>query len=321
MSGHLRGLARLVGRHFRWIAAVGTLVGLGLALYSQRGAIADFDWSLSWPAFIAAVCLFALPALLQGISFWVILRSLGVPSRFGETLVIWSRSFLLRYAPTGALAFVLRVRERERLGASSAAVWTASAYEQLASLAGGAIACVVAFAVAGSRPPLIAIGVCAAAVGLAVAIRPRFLGSLAQRLLAARGIDVPTLMRGRMLVVAIALNVAGWLATGAATWTLIDAVSERPTPPVAWLIGVYAFAWLLGFLVPLLPGGLGLRDGTLAVLLATRFGTGPATAIALALRLANTLGELVAVGLVEFLYAARRLRAGTPDAPTTRSLH
>ena len=65
---------------------------------------------------------------------------------------------------------------------------------------------------------------------------------------------------------------------------------------------MYAFAWLLGFVVPLLPGGLGLRDGTLATFLATRVGTGPATALAIALRLANTLGELLAIGLTEGVY-------------------
>jgi uncharacterized membrane protein YbhN (UPF0104 family) len=54
--------------------------------------------------------------------------------------------------------------------------------------------------------------------------------------------------------------------------------------------------------VPLLPGGLGLRDGTLATFLATRVGTGPATALAIALRLANTLGELVAIGVTEAGY-------------------
>jgi uncharacterized membrane protein YbhN (UPF0104 family) len=57
-----------------------------------------------------------------------------------------------------------------------------------------------------------------------------------------------------------------------------------------------------GFVVPLLPGGLGLRNGTLIAFLATTRGVGAATAIAIALRLANTLGEFLAVGLVELAY-------------------
>jgi hypothetical protein len=54
----------------------------------------------------------------------------------------------------------------------------------------------------------------------------------------------------------------------------------------------------------LLPGGLSLRDGTLIAFLATTTGVGAATAIAIALRLANTLGEFLAIGMVELNYQA-----------------
>jgi hypothetical protein len=303
----LRELAAVVGRHFKPIAAVATVVGVAIALATQREAIAEFEWRLSWRAFLASVLLFALAPLAQGVSFWLILRLLGLPSRFDEALLIWMRSFLLRYAPTGALAFVIRIRERERLGASSAQVWTASGYEQLVALASGAVACLAGFAFARAWPPLVALAVSAIVITAAVAVSPRLLGGIAQRFLASRGLDVPALLRGRALALVIAINAAGWLATGAATWTLIDALVEEETPGLAWLIGVYAFAWMLGFIVPLLPGGLGLREGTLVVFLATRFGVGVATALVLALRLANTLGEFAAIGVTELVYRLWRL--------------
>ncbi|MBA3332043.1 MAG: flippase-like domain-containing protein [Actinobacteria bacterium] len=311
LSARLRRLASVLGPHFKLLAAVGTLAGVALALFTQREAIAEFDWQLSWRAFLGSVLLFAVAPLVQGLCFWLVLRGLGLPTRFDEALVIWTRSFLLRYAPTGALAFVIRIRERERLEATSGEVWTASGYEQLVALVSGAIVCVLGFALAQLWPPLAAIGICAAALAVAVAVRPRFLGRVGQKLLAERGIDVPRLLRGRALAAVIVINALGWVATGAATWTLVNALSEEPTPAFAWLVGVYAFAWLLGFLVPLLPGGLGLRDGTLVVFLATRFGTGVATALVLALRLANTLGELLAIGLTELVYRIWRRRRGT----------
>jgi len=137
---------------------------------------------------------------------------------------------------------------------------------------------------------------------LAVAARPAFFRRLSARLVEKRGLALPTLLRGRLLAVVIAVNTLGWLATGAAGYLLVHALASGEDVSVAWLTGVYAFAWLLGFVVPLLPGGLGLRDGTLATFLATRVGTGPATALAIALRLANTLGELLAIGLTEGVY-------------------
>jgi glycosyltransferase 2 family protein len=303
----VRKLAGVFSRHFQPIAAVGTVVGIAVALYSQRAAIADFDWHLSWGAFLASVLLFALAPVVQGVSFWVILRRLGLPSRFDEALLIWMRSFLLRYAPSGALALVIRIRARDRLSATSAEVWTATGYEQLAALASGAVACLAGFAAARAWPPLLALALCGAVIAVSVAVRPGFLGGLVKRSLASRGFDLPALLRGRALALVIAINAVGWLATGAATWTLIDALAEADTPNLAWLIGVYAFAWMLGFIVPLLPGGLGLREGTLVVFLATRFGVGVATALVLALRLANTLGEFVAVGLSEVAYRLWRL--------------
>ena len=71
-----------------------------------------------------------------------------------ETLRIWARSFLLRYEPSGAVGFVYRVRERERLGATTPQVLTATGYEQLAAVTAGALVAVAAFVAAGGRPPL-----------------------------------------------------------------------------------------------------------------------------------------------------------------------
>jgi glycosyltransferase 2 family protein len=79
----------------------------------------------------------------------------------------------------------------------------------------------------------------------------------------------------------------------------VRALSGGADPNFFWLTAAYAFAWLLGFLVPFLPGGLGLREGTLVAFLAPTYGVGVATTLALALRLANTLGEFAAIGAVE----------------------
>jgi hypothetical protein len=310
--------ARTFGRWFKPIAAVATIVGVAIALYGQREAIREFDWQLSWPALLASVLLFALPPVVQGFSFWLILRFLGVHARVDDALLVWMRSFLLRYAPTGALAFVIRVRERGRLGgAPTSTILAASGYEQLVALASGAIACLLGFAVAGAWPPFLALAVSGAVIAAAVAVRPRFLGRPLQRLLARRGVELPTLLRGRLLAVVVAVNALGWIATGAAAWTLVAALTTEDVPDLAWLVAVYAFAWMLGFLVPLFPGGLGLRDGTLVVFLATRFGAGAATGLALALRLANTLGELVAIGLTELAYLVWRVGFGRARAVHT----
>jgi hypothetical protein len=64
---------------------------------------------------------------------------------------------------------------------------------------------------------------------------------------------------------------------------------------------------MLGFVIPFLPGGLGLRDGTLAALLAAPYSPALAAALALAVRFIGALGQLVAVGVTELAYAATAL--------------
>ncbi|TML69536.1 MAG: hypothetical protein E6G14_07260 [Actinobacteria bacterium] len=89
------------------------------AIYSSAtNAISTIDWGASWRYLaLAALCFSAVP-LAQALSFWLILRLLGARAPLGDALRIWSWSYVLRYAPSGALAVVYRVREKERLRAT-----------------------------------------------------------------------------------------------------------------------------------------------------------------------------------------------------------
>ena len=119
-----------------------------------------------------------------------------------------------------------------------------------------------------ARPPLLADVVLVAALCAAVAPRPAFLGRWVQAQLAGRGLEMPEVMRGRHLAGIVAVNALGWISTGAACYLLIGSLTDGSMPSFLWLTGAYAFAFLLGFIVPLLPGGLGLRDGAVVAFLA-----------------------------------------------------
>jgi len=97
----------------------------------------------------------------------------------------------------------------------------------------------------------------------------------------------------------VALNLAGWAATGAGAYTLVRALGAGGELDAYLLLGAFALSWLLGVLVPLAPGGLGLRDASLIVSLTSAVGSGVATALAVALRLVSFAAELLAVALLE----------------------
>ena len=77
------------------------------------------------------------------------------------------------------------------------------------------------------------------------------------------------------------------------------------------MAGVYACAWIIGTVTPGAPGGLGVREAILVLLLAPYCGEGVAVAAALFLRIATTLADLLSflIGLVW-----RRMVYGGPAA-------
>jgi dolichol-phosphate mannosyltransferase len=288
-----------ISRRLRPLLAITAVLGLAWAGWSQREAIASFDWSVDRGLLVLAVALFAVAPLLQGLTFALGLRRVGAAGSPGALARMWARSFLLRYEPSGVVGFAYRVTARERVGASTAQVMTVTGYEQLAVVVAGAAAAMAGFLGAGVHPPVLAIVLFAAAVVIAVAARPAFVGGWLHDRLRARGIETAGPLRGRTLALMVAIDAAGWVATGLGAWTLARALGATAGLDAFLLVGAFALSWLLGVLVPLAPGGLGLREGSLILSLGAAVGAGPATALALALRLVSFAGELVAIAVAE----------------------
>jgi dolichol-phosphate mannosyltransferase len=307
--------------HLRQLMGAIAVLGLAWAGWSQRDAIAAFDWSADRGQLALAVALFAVAPLLQALTFALGLKRIGADGRASALAKVWARSFLLRYEPSGAVGFVYRVTARERVGASTAQVLTVTGYEQLAVVVAGAAAAMAGFLGAGVDPPVLAIVLLVAALVAATAARPRFVGGWLHDRLKARGIETAGPLRARTLATMVAFDAAGWIATGLGAWTLARALGASGGLDAFLLLGAFALSWLVGVLVPLAPGGLGLREGSLIVSLTTAIGAGPATALALALRLASFAGELVAIAVAELaaLALARREAKPIPAATATSS--
>ena len=304
-----------ISRRLRPLLAVTAVLGLAWAAWSQREAIASFDWSVDRWLLALAVALFAVAPLLQGLTFALGLRRVGAGGPGGALARMWARSFLLRYEPSGVVGFAYRVTARERVGASTAQVLTVTGYEQLAVVVAGAAAAMAGFVGAGVDPPLAAIVLFVGALIAAVAARPAFVGGWLHDRLKARGIETAGPLRGRTLALMVALDAAGWIATGLGAWTLARALGATAGLDAFLLLGAFALSWLLGVLVPLAPGGLGLREGALIVSLGAAIGAGPATALALALRLVSFAGELVAIAVAELAALGLGRRADAPPSP------
>ena len=211
-------------RHVRTLLALSMVATLAFALWARRDDLAAFDWSVNPLALTGAALLLAVPGLVQAGTFVVALRRVGAGARWRPALKVWARSWLLRYEPSGAVGFAYRVGARERLEATTPQVLTATAYEQLAAIAGGALAAPIGFAIAGLQPPAIALVAAAVAVLTLVALRPAWLGGWVQRRLQARGIAAAAPLRGRAVAVLVAVHAAGWAATAGGVALLAGAL-------------------------------------------------------------------------------------------------
>jgi hypothetical protein len=283
-----------------------TLAAVGIVLWSQRHAVASFPWRVSWPSLVLAALLFSVPPLLGATAFWVVLRRLA-PVAFGPTLRLWMRSFVARFVPGGVVTLAVRLDGCRRLGASPRGMLTATAYELFAAAFGGAAAAALSFGLQGDRPPAFALAVVLGLLGAPV-VAPRLSG-----LRFARALPRLERVSKRTLACACLISAASWLPAGAAVWVLTDGLAAS-TADIRFVTGAYALAWLVGFVVVFAPSGLGVREAMLVALLASRFGLGPATVIALMLRFANVLGDLTAAAATETVAVAAALAGGGPEA-------
>ncbi len=290
---------RWAWQNFRIVAGVAFVVGLTLALLSNREAVSAVDWSIDPLALAGAVALMAVAPLLQAWTLGLALRRLGAAAPLAGTLRVWARSFVLRYEPSGVVGFAYRVRERDRIGATTSQALTAAGYEQLAAVVAGIIAAVAGFVLAGVNPPLAALVLLVVIGGVALALRPAWLGDRLARWAARRGIAVAGPLRQRTLAQMVVIDLAGWATTACGLALFAHGLVGDAAPGAFLLLGAFGLSWVAGVLLPLLPAGLGPRDAVLVVGLAGVMGTAAAASLAIALRVVSFASELVAVAIAE----------------------
>jgi hypothetical protein len=201
--------------------------------------------------------------------------------------------------------------------ASAEQVLAAYAYEHVGSLAAGAAACLAIFGIAGGLPPLLPLTIAVAALVHAFVARPGVAGRAAQAIARRFGLHVEIVLSGRAVADVFAVNLVGWFGTGTAVQILVLGLVED-APGFTWLVGAYTAGYLVGFVTSLAPGGIGAREGTLVALFTARWGVGVSTALSLAIRLANVVGELLAAAVVHASYGvslARKFLASGFGAP------
>jgi len=253
-----------------------------------------------------------------------ILQASATPVRLGPALRAYVISHLGKYVPGKAMVVVVRAGLVVPYGARASTAAFATFYETLVMMSAGGIVAAIGFATAtGSEPAplklpgwgplhlsfykLVALAGLGLGLGFLIVVLPVVFGRLARLVsLPIPGVGpeaLPRLTAG-LLVRGLSWSAAGWILLGFSQLAVVCAFDRAGAERLLALglvpvvVAGVALATVAGFVVAVLPGGLGVREGVLMSVLAPALGTDASVVAALALRLVWVIAELVVAAVL-----------------------
>lgn len=240
------------------------------ALYRNGGAwlssIKEHPWSLNIPRLAVSALILAVTLALTPHGWVMICREMGSSIDSAELYAAWYASQLGRYIPGKVWLFAGRAGFLKAKGMKTSRAAATTAYELFFSVASVGL---VSLCAAVLTPGLIsgttekaAVTAAAAAVLLLPLLHP------VQKILCRkRGISVESLPSPAGTVKIIVFFAALWVARGGALYLLLTGAGMENIQPVRALAAA-PLSWLAGYIVVIVPGGLGVREAVAAALAA-----------------------------------------------------
>ena len=312
--------SRLV-RHIVLAGALGGAVALGLALVANLpatlDALARFRWRLL-PLVLAAVL---LNWALRFVKWHYCVRRLSIPLPIGQSALVFLGGFTMAISP-GKFGEVLKaLLVRNLVGTEVGRTTSVVMVERLTDVAG--LLLLSGLGATALPHGRLLLGTVAALLVLAIAVlRTPALSRVArrlipERLLIRRVVDPVrgflgagrALLAPGVLAVTVLLSIVSWFFECLAFFLILRGLEAELSVLAATFL--YAFASLAGAM-SMLPGGLGVAEGSLTGLLVS-LGTAPPRAAAATLLVrALTLWLAVGLGLATLALAFR----GAPQEST-----
>jgi uncharacterized membrane protein YbhN (UPF0104 family) len=300
---------RKLFRLAQWIFAAAVLFFAVTSLATQwdkvGSRLSDIQFGWEWISVATAVVLVTYALLIEG---WR--RVLGAWDShlpFSQASRIWFLSSLGKYVPGNIWSLTaMGVMARQR-GLSAVAAAGSSVIMQMVSLVTGTAIVMVTSAKLLGQPLLVGAAVLILVIVLLSA--PRFLPPLAVWVSTLIGRDIaPPSVPATSIWTAAVASTLSWLFYGLAFQLFVRGLLGTAPGEISSYIAVYTAAYILGFISPIAPAGLGVRELTLAAFM-TQLGLAneaDAALVAIAARLWLTIVELVPSGLYVAAGARRK---------------
>lgn len=243
--------------------------------------------------------LYAAAGLLLATAWVRLLKCCGQASSSTRSgLMIYARTQIAKYLPGNVFHLVSRHISGRAIGLDHTPMVFAAWLEALALVSAATVLAVLGFA-AWKEPfggtellplTILAIGLALAApIGVAVLIP--LLGRLTCLPPPGATTPTPTLVRG--IAGPFLLYLLFFAVAGSVLWLQGLGLGETNTAVLPQVISIAAASWILGFLTPGAPAGIGVREALLIAGLSDGLGIGNAELIALAFRGCTLIGDLL----------------------------
>jgi hypothetical protein len=316
-----------VRRWLPWIERIAGLVVVAfLVLYLARNwsQVAAHPWRIDWPRLaLATVCVLA--AYSGFVLTWRrILGHLGGRLSVRDAHRIWYLGNLGRYVPGKVLQLAGTAYLARAKGVSPVLTVSASLTSQVFVLVAGLLIAAATLPELGAATTtelsvLWTVGLAVAALLVLIVLSPILdtIYRFALRLIGKSEYHASIPVRERIVLLAVSL--LAWGALGTGFWLFVGSVAPLEADAVLPMIGISAAGYVGGYLAVFVPGGLGVREGLYALLLAAYVPPPMAVAIAILCRLWLTACELLPVSILAGRYGFADLRAGGSD-PSPRPI-
>lgn len=291
------------------MALVVAIVGyLCWQVYSGRSALTSLQ--PQWDALTLAGAILSAIAAYQCLFIgWVmLLRRTGHYSagQAGSYLRIWWISYLYRYVPGKVLLAVERARMGSAVGIPPAAGAALTVVETLLAILAGSAVSLLAFSYYTDADTAVFVGAAIFTI-VAVFVFPAVFRVLCGlRFVRTRYPELASVALGSGdILVSVIPYVLHYLLLGLSFFLLSHNLQLFSWATLPGLCGIYALSHVIGLIALFAPGGLGVREGALAVQLGRLLPTGVAEALAIGIRIWFTLIELLCYFFVLLISPSR----------------
>lgn len=290
----------------RWLNLAFQTLVVGVVAYYLCRMVADNwgrlrvdPWQWQWGTLGLSVLLGA-GATLGFAACWALsLRMLAAPLPLGPAVRLWMVTNFLKYVPGKVWLLIARFVACERQGVRRSLFLTSFVYEFFLLIVGGVLAAMVTLPFWSPRTKPGHYGwTLLLSLGILAGLHPRWFNGLADWALQRLGRE-PLSQRfqwGQVLQLTF-LFAGFWLLYGLGFACMAQGMLPVKGEDYPALIGFFSLSFAISQIALITPGGLGVREGVLVLLLAQQFPHNPGIGalLAIASRLWSLLAEGVAL--------------------------